>query len=111
MTFNPYDNKILDAQIKEIDDKILKEENSLEETDLTHFNLEKAKHFKENKFKSQVIAEFKKVIKSQSFNLRMDYIFEILPIGIFDKDLDLVKENIDLCKKFSKEGGNREKRN
>ena len=112
MTFNSSDNEILDAKIKEIDEKILKAENSVEETDLTHFNFEKAKLYKENKLKSQAIAEFKKVIeKSQSFNLRMDSVFEILHIGIFDKDLDLVKENIDLCKKFLKEGGDWEKRN
>ena len=112
MTFNPSDNEILDAKIKEIDEKILKAENSVEETDLTHFNFEKAKLYKENKLKSQAIAEFKKVIeKSQSFNLRMDSVFEILHIGIFDKDLDLVKENIDLCKKFLKEGGDWGKRN
>jgi len=112
MTFNSSDNEILDAKIKEIDEKILKAEKSVEEIDLTHFNFEKAKLYKENKMKLQAIAEFKKVIeKSQSFNLRMDSVFEILHIGILNKDSDLVKENIDLCKKFLKEGGDWEKRN
>jgi len=106
------DLELLESKIKEIDEKIIKAENSVEETDLTHFNFEKAKLYKEHKQKTQAITEFKKVIeKSQSFNLKMDSVFEILHIGIFDKDLDLLKENIDLCKKFLKDGGDWEKRN
>lgn len=112
MTANTSDIEQLDLKIKELDEKILKAENSVEETDVTHFNFEKAKLYKEHKQKTQALAEFKKVIeKSQSFNLKMDSVFEILHIGLLNKDLDLLKEHIDLCKKFLKDGGDWEKRN
>lgn len=101
-----------EAKLKELDEKIEKTEVSVESIDVTQFIFEKAKIFKQQKDWKAAIEEFKKVIeKSQSFNLKMDSIFEILHISISNKDLTMIKEYIDLCKKSLAEGGDWEKKN
>ena len=60
----------------------------------------------------KAIAEFKETIeKTQSFNTKIDAIFEILHIGILNKDLDLLKEYLVKIKDLLKDGGDWEKRN
>ena len=55
--------------------------------------------------KNEAIAEFKETIeKTQSFNTKIDAIFEILHIGILNKDLDLLKEYLVKIKDLLKEG-------
>jgi 26S proteasome regulatory subunit N7 len=62
--------------------------------------------------KNEAIAEFKETIeKTQSFNTKIDAIFEILHIGILNKDLDLLKEYLVKIKDLLKDGGDWEKRN
>jgi 26S proteasome regulatory subunit N7 len=102
----------LEEKIKQIDEKIDKTKDSVEETDITQHVFEKGKLYKDNKRKNEAIAEFKNVIeKTQSFNLKVDSVFEILHIGILNKDIPLLKENLDLLKKLLKDGGDWEKRN
>lgn len=102
----------LEEKIKQIDEKIAKTEDTVEEVDPTHHIFEKAKLYKENKMREEALGEFKKVIeKTQSFNLKIDSIFEILHIGILYKDLNLLEEYIEKCRKLLKEGGDWEKRN
>jgi 26S proteasome regulatory subunit N7 len=102
----------LEQKIKQIDEKIAKAEDTVEEIDIAQFNLEKAKLYKEYKKKDEAIEEFKTVIaKTQSFNNKMDSVFEILHIAILYKDIPLLKEHIDLCRKFLKDAGDWEKRN
>jgi len=102
----------MEGKLKEIDEKIAKEEQNVEAFDITQFYFEKGKIYKEGKEKEKAIAEFKQVIeKTQSYNLKMDSVFEILHIGILYKDLDLIKEYIDTCRKFLTEGGDWEKKN
>jgi 26S proteasome regulatory subunit N7 len=102
----------VEEQIKEIDENIAKEEQNVETFDITKFNFEKGKIYKNAKNKDQALSEFKTVIsKTQSYNLKMDSVFEILHIGIIYKDLPLIAEYIETCRKFLTEGGDWEKKN
>src|SRR5690242_1344965 len=102
----------MEEKIKEIDEKIAKEEQNVEAFDITQFYLDKGRIYKEAKEKEKALAEFKKTIeKTQSYNTKMDAVFEILHIGVLYKDLDLIKEYIDTCRKFLTEGGDWEKKN
>jgi len=102
----------MEHKIKLLDEKIAKTEDSVEEVDPTHYIFEKAKLFKQNKMKEEALKEFGKVIeKTQSFNLKIDSMFEILHIGILYKDLHLLEDYIERCRKSLKDGGDWEKRN
>jgi 26S proteasome regulatory subunit N7 len=101
----------LEEKIKEIDEKIQKAD-TMEEIDIYSFNFEKAKLYKDHKQIEDAVKEFKLVIeKTQSFNLKMDSVFEILLIAIQSKDLAMIKENLDLCKKLLKDASDWEKKN
>ena len=105
-------NQILEDKLKELDEKIAKTQDSIEEVDPTHYIFEKAKLYKEHKMKDEALAEFKNVIaKTQSFNLKCDSVFEILHIGILYKDLALLSEYIEKCRKLLQDAGDWEKRN
>lgn len=102
----------LEAQIKELDQKIEDMSNAVEETDVTVHIYEKGKLYKDRKMKSEALEQFKLTIeKTQSFNLKVDAIFEILHIGILYKDLDILEEYLEFCKKVLKDAGDWEKRN
>lgn len=104
----------MEDRLRELDEKIenLKNEKSIEEVDSNTYVYEKGKVYKEYKKKEESIVEFKKVIEnSQSFNLKMDAIFEILHISVITQDIELMKEYIELSKKMLKEGGDWEKKN
>lgn len=102
----------LQAQLSEIDQKMVEVKDTIEGDDTTQFLFQKATLLKNYKEHKQAIAMFKEVIeKTKSFNLKMDSVFEILHIGVLDKDLSLMKENISLCKKLLERGGDWEKRN
>ena len=102
----------IEEKIKEIDEKIAKEEQNVEAFDITKFNFEKGKIYKEAKMKDQALVELKIVIeKTQSYNLKMDSVFEILHLCINYKDLNLIREYIEICRKFLSEGGDWEKKN
>lgn len=103
--------KTLEEKIAEIDEKIQKAD-SMEEIDINSYHFEKGKVYKEHGKIEEAIKEFKFVIeKSQSFNLKMDSVFEVLLIAIRSKDLPMIKENLDLCKKFLKDASDWEKKN
>jgi len=105
-------NLPFEERIKQLDEKIAKTQDSIEETDPTHYIFEKAKLYKDNHMKEEALEQFKKVIeKTQSFNLKMDSVFEILHIGILYKDLNLLNEYIEKCRKMLHDGGDWEKRN
>ena len=102
----------LNKRIKEIEEKMAKSLDNVEELDITTFIFEIAKLYKENKKKSESLEKFKNVIeKTQSFNLKMESVFEILHMSIEYKDIPLLKEYIDVCKKFLKDAGDWEKKN
>jgi 26S proteasome regulatory subunit N7 len=102
----------LELKLKQIDEKMEKAQDSVDEIDFTQFNFEKGKLYKEHKKKEEAIEEFKKIIpKTQSFNLKMDAVFEILHVAVLYKDIPLLKEHIDICRGFLKDAGDWEKRN
>ena len=104
----------MEDKIKALDEKIenIKSDNNLDEVEPAAFILEKGKVYKEYNLKDLAISTFKEVIqKSQSFNIKMDAVFEILLLSIQVKDLILLKEYLEVCKKYLTEGGDWEKRN
>ncbi len=104
----------MEDKIKALDEKIenIKSDNNLDEVEPATFILEKGKVYKEYNLKDLAISTFKEVIqKSQSFNIKMDAVFEILLLSIQVKDLILLKEYLEVCKKYLTEGGDWEKRN
>lgn len=99
--------RILDEKIKNI-----KADENIEEIEPSTYVLEKGLVYKEYNLKVEALEAFKSVIdKSQSFNLKMDAVFEILLLAVQQKDLILLRTNLDLCKKYLSEGGDWEKRN
>lgn len=104
----------MEEKIDDLNRKIekIKEEKNLEEQEVSHFILEKGKIYKEYEKFDEAISAFKETIStSQSFNLKMDAVFEILLLAIQRKNLILLKEYIEICRKYLKEGGDWEKRN
>lgn len=104
----------MEEKIKALDEKIenIKSDNNLDEFEPATFILEKGKVYKDHNLHDLAIATFKEVIqKSQSFNIKMDAVFEILLLSIQVKDLIQLKEYLEVCKKFLVEGGDWEKRN
>ena len=101
-----------DKKIEELKKKMNEDVDNMEEIDKANYNFEIGKIYKERKMKNEAIAEFKETIeKTQSFNTKIDAIFEILHIGILNKDLDLLKEYLVKIKDLLKDGGDWEKRN
>ena len=99
-------------KIEELRKKMNEDVDNMEEIDKANYNFEIGKIYKERKMKNEAIAEFKETIeKTQSFNTKIDAIFEILHIGILNKDLDLLKEYLVKIKDLLKDGGDWEKRN
>ena len=100
-----------DKKIEELKRK-MSEEDNIDEIDKTRYIFEIGKIYKEKKMKDQALLQFKEVIeKTQSFNTKIDAIFEILHIGILTKDLPLLKEYLLKCKTLLKDQGDWEKRN
>ena len=101
-----------DKKIEELRKKMNEDVDSMEEIDKANYNFEIGKIYKERKMKKEAIEEFKATIeKTQSFNTKIDAIFEILHIGILNKDLELLKEYLVKMKELLKDGGDWEKRN
>lgn len=104
----------MEGKIQELDNKIknLNTDENIEELEASHYVLEKGKIYKEHNYIKESIESFKNVIdKCLSFNLKMDAVFEIMLLAIHQKDLILLKEYLDICKKNLKDGGDWEKRN
>jgi 26S proteasome regulatory subunit N7 len=101
-----------DKKIEELRKKMNEDVDNMEEIDKANYNFEIGKIYKERKMKNEAIEEFKATIeKTQSFNTKIDAIFEILHIGILNKDLELLKEYLVKMKELLKDGGDWEKRN
>ena len=101
-----------DAKIKELEKKLLEEEDTVEDVDRAHYILEIGKIYKERKMKKEAIAKFNECItKTQSFNTKVEAHFEILHIGITDKDNELLKEYLEKTRTVIGDSGDWEKRN
>lgn len=104
----------MEEKIRELDLKVtsIEEDKNLEEVEPSTYILEKGKVYKSYLKFDLAVVSFKEVIeKSRSFNLKMEAIFEIMQLAIEQKDLELLKTYLLLCKKKNDEGGDWEKRN
>ena len=86
--------------------------DGIEELDKATYIFEIGKIYKEQKMMPEAIEKFKETIsKTQSFNTKVDALFEICHIGLLEKDLDILKEYLQKIKDLLKEGGDWEKKN
>ena len=86
--------------------------DGIEEVDKASYIFQIGKIYEEQKMYNQALNQFKETIsKTQSFNTKIDSIFEICHIGLLEQNLDLLKEYLQKCKDLLKEGGDWEKKN
>ena len=99
-------------KIEELEKKMEEDVDGLEEIDKASYIFEIGKIYKEQKMMPEAIEKFKETIsKTQSFNTKVDAIFEICHIGLLEKNLDLLKEYLQTIKDLLKTGGDWEKKN
>ena len=102
-----------DKRIQELQKKMEEDVDNLDEKDKAHYIFEIGKIYKEKKMMDKAIEQFKETIaQTTSFNTKIDAIFEILHIGLMDKNQDILKEYLNKCTELLKtEGGDWEKKN
>ena len=99
-------------KIEDLQKKMEEDVDGIEEVDKASYIFQIGKIYKEQKMYNQALNQFKETIsKTQSFNTKIDSIFEICHIGLLEKNLDLLKEYLQKCKDLLKEGGDWEKKN
>ena len=103
----------VDKRIEELKKKMEEDVEGIEEKDKATYIFEIGKIYKEKKMMDKAIEQFKETIeKTTSFNTKFDAIFEILHIGLLDKNQDILKEYLSKCQELLKEeGGDWEKKN
>ena len=98
-------------KISDLEKKMEEDVDGIEELDKATYIFEIGKIYKEQKMMPEAIEKFKETIsKTQSFNTKVDALFEICHIGLLEKDLDILKEYLQKIKDLLKEGGDWEKR-
>ena len=102
-----------DKRIEELRKKMEEDEDGIEEKDKASYIFEIGKIYKEKKMMDKALETFKETIEqTTSFNTKIDAIFEILHIGLMDKNQDILKEYLEKCHELLKsEGGDWEKKN
>ena len=102
-----------EKKIEELKRKMEEDVDSLEEVDKATYIFEIGKIYKEQKKMDKAIEQFKETIaQTTSFNTKIDAIFEILHIGLLEKNNDILKEYFAKLKDLLKdEGGDWEKKN
>ena len=99
-------------KISDLEKKMDEDVDGIEELDKATYIFEIGKIYKEQKMMQEAIEKFKETIsKTQSFNTKVDALFEICHIGLLEKDLDILKEYLQKIKDLLKEGGDWEKKN
>ena len=99
-------------RIEDLQKKMEEDVDGIEEVDKATYIFEIGKIYKEQKMMPEAIEKFKETIsKTQSFNTKVDAIFEICHIGLLEKNLDLLKEYLKTIKDLLKTGGDWEKKN
>ena len=99
-------------KISDLEKKMEEDVDGIEELDKATYIFEIGKIYKEQKMMPEAIEKFKETIsKTQSFNTKVDALFEICHIGLLEKDLDILKEYLQKIKDLLKEGGDWEKKN
>ena len=98
-------------KISDLEKKMEEDVDGIEELDKATYIFEIGKIYKEQKMMPEAIEKFKETIsKTQSFNTKVDSLFEICHIGLLEKDLDILKEYLQKIKDLLKEGGDWEKK-
>ena len=101
-----------EKKIDELKKKMEEDVDGLEEVDKATYIFEIGKIYKESKNFEKALEQFKETIsQTQSFNTKIDCIFEIMHIGLQEKNLDLIKEYLTKCKDLLKDEGDWEKKN
>ena len=95
-----------DKRIEELRKKMEEDEDGIEEKDKASYIFEIGKIYKEKKMMDKALETFKETIEqTTSFNTKIDAIFEILHIGLMDKNQDILKEYLAKCRELLKEEG------
>ena len=102
-----------DKRIEQLQKKMEEDVDNLDEKDKAYYIFEIGKIYKEKKMMDKALEKFKETIaQTTSFNTKIDAIFEILHIGLMDKNQDILKEYLNKCTELLKtEGGDWEKKN
>ena len=102
-----------DKRIEELKKKMEEDVEGIEEKDKATYIFEIGKIYKEKKMMDKAMEQFKETIaQTSSFNTKFDAIFEILHIGLLEKNQDILKEYLSKCQELlNKEGGDWEKKN
>ena len=102
-----------DKRIDELKKKMEEDVEGIEEKDKASYLFEIGKIYKEKKMMDKAIEQFKETIEQTiSFNTKIDAIFEILHIGLLEKNQDILKEYLEKCHELLKsDGGDWEKKN
>ena len=99
-------------KIEELEKKMEEDVDGLEEKDKATYIFEIAKIYKEQKMMPEAIEKFKETIaETQSFNTKIDAMFEICHICLLEKNLEMLKEYLQKIEDLLKTGGDWEKKN
>ena len=99
-------------KISDLEKKMDEDVDGLEEKDKATYIFEIAKIYKEQKMMPEAIEKFKETIsQTQSFNTKIDSMFEICHICLLEKNLEMLKEYLQKIEDLLKTGGDWEKKN
>ena len=99
-------------KISDLEKKMEEDVDGLEEKDKATYIFEIAKIYKEQKMMPEAIEKFKETIaETQSFNTKIDAMFEICHIYLLEKNLEMLKEYLQKIEDLLKTGGDWEKKN
>ena len=99
-------------KISDLEKKMEEDVDGLEEKDKATYIFEIAKIYKEQKMMLEAIEKFKETIaETQSFNTKIDAMFEICHICLLEKNLEMLKEYLQKIEDLLKTGGDWEKKN
>jgi len=103
----------MEDEVKKLDDKIEDARKNYGDIEIRDAILEKAKYFH---YKRKDFEQAKKIYMeaydiTMGSSKRMDILFEILLMAIEIQNLELIRDNIEKCKKLLEEGGDWEHRN
>ena len=102
-----------EKKIEELKKQIEDYAEGIDEKEKASYIFQIGKIYKERKMMDKAMEQFKETIaQTISFNTKIDAIFEILHIGLMDKNQDILKEYLEKCHELLKsEGGDWEKKN
>ncbi|XP_055881581.1 26S proteasome non-ATPase regulatory subunit 6-like [Biomphalaria glabrata] len=101
-----------EAKLKVLDDAIKDAEKSLGETEIRDSMLAKAEYLCQIGDKAAALSEFRKTYdKTVALGYRLDIVFQLIRIGLFYNDHDLITKNLEKAQSLIDEGGDWDRRN